>query len=156
MNIMFLEIHPFKGLHLKILNTPILGVATPISLDGQRVHIYDCALCAEKGMNQTELYTHLRQMHNMVRGEFDQIPVTEENGREVVSAEDSNLQLRIAPAPRRSVLPGEPAEGGEGPVPEEGGAAGEAVERGPPGEAGVEGTTQRSAGGVAWTNTTKL
>ena len=54
----------------KLLNTPMLGVATPVSVDGQSVHVYDCALCADKGSNQPELHTHLRQMHNVVRGEF--------------------------------------------------------------------------------------
>ena len=55
----------------------LLGVASPVAVDGQRIHVYDCALCGDKGMNQTELHTHLRQMHNVVRGEFDTIPVAD-------------------------------------------------------------------------------
>ena len=102
----------------KLLNTPILGVATPIAIDGQRISVFDCALCAEKGMNQNEPYTHLRQIHNVLRGEFDRIPVEEGDEREIVSADTENvdiiLQVRPVAAPRRRGRPGEPAAAGEG------------------------------------------
>ena len=103
----------------KLLNTPILGVATPIAIEGQRIHAYDCAPCADKGMNQAELFTHLRQMHNVVRGEFDQIPVTEGDEREIVSAGSDNadiiLKVRPVLAPRERVRSGEQAAAGGGP-----------------------------------------
>ena len=83
-------------------------------------------------MNQTEVHTPQRQMHNVVRGEFDQIPVTKEDERVIISSEsenvDINLQVRPEPDQRMRVRSGELAAAGEGP--KEGGAAGGAGEGG--------------------------
>ena len=69
-------------------------------------------------MSQNEIQTHLRQMHNVVRGEFNHIPVEEGDEREIVSTDTENvdiiLQVRPLPAPRSTGRPGEPAAAGEG------------------------------------------
>ena len=44
----------------KTLNTPVLGFAVPIKINGETKYFYDCLLCSLKKINQDTLYKDLQ------------------------------------------------------------------------------------------------